>query len=63
MCGIAGAGKTTYAKALEASGWVRLSIDEEVWERLRTTMRAPMTVGEATTRHLELYRDDSFALA
>jgi hypothetical protein len=33
MCGIAGAGKTTYAKELEAQGYVRLSIDEEVWER------------------------------
>jgi predicted kinase len=33
MCGIAGAGKTTYAKALEAQGWLRLSIDEEVWAR------------------------------
>jgi glycosyltransferase involved in cell wall biosynthesis len=42
---------------------VELATDEGVWERLRTTMRAPMTVGEATTRHLELYRDDSFALA
>ncbi len=33
MCGIAGAGKTTYAQQLEAGGYVRLSIDEEVWER------------------------------
>jgi predicted kinase len=33
MCGVAGAGKTTYAKALEAQGYVRLSIDEEIWER------------------------------
>jgi len=33
MCGIAGAGKTTHAKELEAQGFVRLSIDEEVWER------------------------------
>ena len=32
-CGIAGAGKTTYAKRLEARGYVRLSIDEEVWKR------------------------------
>jgi predicted kinase len=32
-CGIAGAGKTTYAKRLEARGYVRLSIDEEVWRR------------------------------
>lgn len=33
MCGVAGSGKTTYAKALEAQGFVRLSIDEEVWAR------------------------------
>jgi predicted kinase len=33
MCGVAGAGKTTYAQKLEAQGYVRLSIDEEVWER------------------------------
>ncbi len=33
MCGIAGAGKTTYAKELEDRGYVRLSIDEEIWER------------------------------
>ena len=33
MCGLAGAGKTTYATQLEAQGYVRLSIDEEVWRR------------------------------
>jgi predicted kinase len=33
MCGIAGSGKTTYAIDLEAKGYVRLSIDEEVWHR------------------------------
>lgn len=31
MCGIAGAGKTTYAQELEKDGYVRLSIDEEIW--------------------------------
>lgn len=31
MCGIAGSGKTTYAKVLEARGFVRLSIDEYIW--------------------------------
>ncbi|WP_281176355.1 AAA family ATPase [Alicyclobacillus ferrooxydans] len=31
MCGIAGSGKTTYAQKLEKNGFVRLSIDEEVW--------------------------------
>ncbi len=33
MCGVAGAGKTTYAQRLEAKGYVRLSIDEEIWNR------------------------------
>lgn len=33
MCGVAGSGKTTYAQQLEAAGYVRLSIDEEVWAR------------------------------
>lgn len=33
MCGVAGSGKTTYAKALKADGYVRLLIDEEVWRR------------------------------
>ncbi len=33
MCGVAGAGKTTLAKQLEAAGYLRLSIDEEVWRQ------------------------------
>jgi AAA domain-containing protein len=32
-CGEAGSGKTTYAKELEARGYVRRSIDEELWRR------------------------------
>lgn len=31
MCGVAGSGKTTFAKELEKRGFVRLSIDEEIW--------------------------------
>lgn len=31
MCGLAGSGKTTFAKRLEALGCERFSIDEEVW--------------------------------
>lgn len=34
MCGLPGAGKTTYAMELVRRGYVRLSIDEVVWERL-----------------------------
>ena len=32
-CGPPGAGKTTYAQRLEKAGYIRLSIDEEVWSR------------------------------
>lgn len=31
LCGPAGAGKTTYARSLEALGALRLSMDEAVW--------------------------------
>ncbi|MEU3465650.1 ATP-binding protein [Streptomyces sp. NPDC006733] len=34
MCGPPGAGKTTYAMALVGRGYVRLSIDEVVWQRI-----------------------------
>lgn len=34
MCGLPGAGKTTYATELMQRGYVRLSIDEVVWQRL-----------------------------
>lgn len=33
MCGVTGSGKTTFARALEDAGFLRLSIDEEVWRR------------------------------
>ncbi|MCR6493567.1 ATP-binding protein [Cellulomonas sp. P24] len=33
LCGVAGSGKTTYSRALAAQGYVRLSVDEEIWER------------------------------
>lgn len=32
MCGVCGSGKTTYAKQKEKDGYVRLSIDEELWK-------------------------------
>ncbi|MFB7113146.1 AAA family ATPase [Streptomyces sp. NPDC056190] len=34
MCGLPGAGNTTYAMELVRRGYVRLSIDEVVWQRL-----------------------------
>lgn len=33
MCGVSGSGKTTYAKKMEEQGYIRLSIDEEMWEQ------------------------------
>ena len=32
MCGVCGSGKTTYAKKKEQEGYIRLSIDEEIWK-------------------------------
>ncbi|MWC27575.1 AAA family ATPase [Paenibacillus sp. MMS18-CY102] len=31
MCGVAGSGKTTFAQQIEKAGYIRLSIDEEIW--------------------------------
>ncbi|GAB2680160.1 AAA family ATPase [Thalassiella azotivora] len=31
MCGVAGSGKTTYARHLEALGFTSLSVDETIW--------------------------------
>ncbi|QED47998.1 AAA family ATPase [Cytobacillus dafuensis] len=31
MCGVSGSGKTTFSQLLEKEGFVRLSIDEEIW--------------------------------
>lgn len=32
MCGVCGSGKTTYARQKEKEGYIRLSIDEEMWK-------------------------------
>lgn len=34
LCGLPGSGKSTYARALERRGYIRLSIDEVIWERI-----------------------------
>ena len=39
MCGICGSGKTTYAKQKEKEGYVRLSIDEEMWKTCRLYLK------------------------
>lgn len=40
MCGLAGSGKTTCARELERTGYVRLSIDEEIWRRFGEASRS-----------------------
>lgn len=32
-CAVAGSGKTTFARRLEAGGYVRLSVDQVIWQR------------------------------
>ncbi|MBP1040149.1 ATP-binding protein [Vagococcus sp. BWB3-3] len=32
MCGVSGAGKTTFSKEKEKEGYIRLAIDELIWE-------------------------------
>lgn len=34
MCGISGSGKTHFAKTLEDKGYIRLSSDKLIWERI-----------------------------
>lgn len=43
-CGLAGAGKSTYARGLEDKGFVRLSIDAEAWRGSHTKHPLPVEV-------------------
>ena len=52
MCGPAGAGKSTRAKALERAGMVRLSFDVEAWRRGITTMPLSKAVRDDIEQHL-----------
>jgi predicted kinase len=47
MCGPSGAGKTTYAKRLEARGMVRLSFDVEMWRLGITEVPLPPHLRES----------------
>lgn len=40
-CGVGGTGKSTFARQLEAAGYVRLSVDEEVRKRLESGVLTP----------------------
>jgi glycosyltransferase involved in cell wall biosynthesis len=45
-----------------ASLMVRLAADVDVWERFQKFIQRPLSVAEAAARHLELYRENSFAM-
>ena len=51
LCGVAGAGKTTYARTLESDGYVRVSYDEELWALgCGSTDASPDALAEADRR-------------
>ncbi len=53
MCGVAGAGKTTFSQQLEKEGFIRLSIDEEIWAtKGRYGVDFPMD-------EIEIYKDEA----
>lgn len=52
MCGPAGSGKSTYARALEDEGFTRLSIDEEAWKRGSRSQPLPRSVADAIEEEL-----------
>src|SRR5690606_7617042 len=52
MCGPAGSGKTTRARALENEGFVRLSIDTEAWARGLREQPLPDEVAVEIETHL-----------
>jgi predicted kinase len=56
MCGLPGAGKTTYALDLVRRGYARLSIDEVVWQRLGQRDAGLVLVDEAYDRLKEQVR-------
>lgn len=46
MCGLAGSGKSTYARGLEERGWTRFSVDAELWRRGLRDQGVPADVDE-----------------
>ncbi|MFC0643917.1 AAA family ATPase [Cellulomonas phragmiteti] len=46
MCGPAGSGKSTYARRLEAEGYVRLSFDETAWQLGHRSHPVPRDVAD-----------------
>ncbi len=56
MCGLPGAGKSTYAMDLVRRGFARLSIDEVVWQRLGQRDAGVVLEAEAFDRLKEVIR-------
>lgn len=52
MCGPAGSGKSVVARALEAEGMVRLSFDQQAWDRGHRRMPLPDAVHRDLEEHL-----------
>lgn len=61
MCGPSGAGKTTYARQLEAAGWVRLSFDEHLWARGIRSVEIDPAVREEIRQQLRTDLDMNLA--
>lgn len=50
LCGLPGSGKSTYAKELEKSGVVRMTLDEEVFKRYGRNFTSGYAEKEAETK-------------
>lgn len=55
MCGLSGAGKSTYARELEVRGWVRFTIDSEAWQMgfIEAAAIPPEVAADIRTRQRE----------
>lgn len=61
MCGPAGSGKSTLARRLEQDGYLRLSFDEEAWQRGFRSHPVPEEVRIEVHQHLQRRLSDAVA--